>query len=441
MSLPDPLPIQPLTFPFDLTIEDLPGSKSLTNRALLLAALADGKSTLTGVLFSDDSRVMLDALARLGFNLQIDESSRTVTITGQGGRLPVDSAELFLGNAGTATRFLTAACCLGQGPYTIDGIPRMRERPIGELVNPLRQLGANIQYNLNENCPPITISAESIASSSLSMAPTLSSQFISALLQIAPCLPEGLVINFKGPITSLPYVKMTLRLMQAFGAQIKHDSDYRSIKIIHTNSYQPQSLHIEPDASNASYFLAAAALSPGSHLKISGLGSDSLQGDVRFVNVLQEMGAAVSITPNTIDITGPPQLAGIDINLNDMPDMAQTLAVIALFAAGPTTIRDIGNLRVKETDRLAALHNELSKLGAAVEIAGDDLHIIPPRLPTDGAGGRNVLPEADIDTYDDHRMAMSFAVAALNSPGIRINDPACVNKTFPDFFQYLNRLR
>ncbi len=426
------LPIEPIGA-FRAAVRP-PGSKSLTNRALLLAALARGRSVLRGVLFSDDTRVMLDALARLGFDLTIDEDDQRVEVVGGNGAMPARQAELFLGNAGTAYRFLTAACCLGEGTYTLDGIPRMRQRPIGQLVTPLRELGATIDYLGEEGFPPLRIEG-GIRGGELVMPATLSSQYISALLQVGPLLPEGLSVRFASSVISAPYVWMTVRLMEAFGVQCEAAPDLSSI-LVPPGTYEARDWMIEPDASNASYFLAAAAIVPGSSCTIEGLGKQSLQGDVGFADVLHQMGAGLLFGRDFITVQAPPAdvpLRGIDIDLNHMPDMAQTLAVVALFARGTTVIRNVGNLRVKETDRLAALRNELSKLGATVTIEGDDLIIDPP---TD-----NQLTPAAIDTYDDHRMAMSFAVAGLRSPGVTINDPACVNKTFPDYFDYLQALR
>ncbi|MFA9476770.1 3-phosphoshikimate 1-carboxyvinyltransferase [Phycisphaerales bacterium AB-hyl4] len=434
--MPDQLAITPLPAAFDLTIDDLPGSKSLTNRALLLAALATGQSTLTGVLFSDDTRHMLDALGRLGFALTIDEGSRAVTVTGQGGAMPRPQAELHLGNSGTCVRSLTAACALGEGPYRIDGIARMRERPIGELVEPLRQIGADVQYLDNAGYPPLTVGSRGgLAGGELIMRPTLSSQFITALLMVGPCCRAGLTLRFEGAVTSRPYVEMTLSVMEAFGARASVDEAFTRVRV-EAGTYAGRAYAIEPDASNASYFLAAAAVMPGSRCTITNLGKASLQGDVGFAEVLGQMGAQVTMSDDAITVASPATgqpLRGVDVDLNRMPDTAQTLGPVALFADGPTTIRNVGNLRVKETDRMAALQNELTKLGATVDVVGDDLRITPP-------GDGKLRPTA-IDTYDDHRMAMGFAVAGLRSPGVVINDPACVNKTFPDYFDYLDRLR
>ena len=436
-SLPDQLEIQPIE-PFDVRLR-VPGSKSLTNRALLLAALADGQSTLRDPLLADDTRHMLKAVADLGFAVDHDTDNRLVKVAGQGGTIPAVEAQLHLGNAGTATRFLTAACCLKSSKpeaaaYVIDGIPRMRERPIGELVDALRELGAKIEYTGNVGFPPLHIHGTGLRGGELTMEPTLSSQYISALLQIGPVCQDGLTLRFNGPVTSQPYVEMTVRLMQRFGANVRVDDDFTSITV-GPGGYKGIDYPIEPDASNASYFQAAAAVVPGSKCVIEGLGTASIQGDVGFARVLEQMGATVEMTHDTIAVQGPAdgKLHGVDVDLNRMPDMAQTLAVVAIFADGPTTIRDVGNLRVKETDRMAAIQNELTKLGATVLIHGDDLCIMPPK--------NGVVQPAAIDTYDDHRMAMSFSVVGLRVPGVVINDPSCVNKTFPDYFDYLSRLQ
>ena len=434
--MPDSLASKPIGA-FRATVTP-PGSKSLTNRALLLAALAEGKSTLTGVLFADDTRRMLEALGALGVALDIDEPACAVTVAGCGGVLPVagKSLTLNLGNAGTAYRFLTAACCLkGQddGAITLDGIARMRQRPIGQLVTALESVGAQITYVDVPEFPPVRVRTIGLAGGSLTLPPTLSSQYISALLQIAPYCRDGLTIAFDGAVTSQPYVEMTLGLMGVFGVEAQVDEQFRQVRIA-PGGYRATDYAIEPDASNASYFLAAGAIVPGSSCTVEGLGKRSLQGDVGFADVLHAMGAGLMFGDDFITIMAPPadeRLRGIDIDLNHMPDMAQTLACVALFAEGRTTIRRIGNLRVKETDRLAALHTELTKLGARVLIEEDDLIIDPPR---DG------ITPAAIDTYDDHRMAMSFAVAGLAAEGVTINDPRCVEKTFPQFFEYLGRL-
>jgi len=435
--LTDAIPIEPIgPFRSKLTI---PGSKSLTNRALLLAALAQGESVIHQPLFADDTSHMLNALRALGLDPIQEQGDRSIRLTGCAGQTPGAPKEttLALGNAGTAYRFLTAACCLGSrgcGKYQLDGNERMQDRPIAQLVDALHQIGGQVQYLGKTGYPPLQVTSSGLTGGDIQMPPTLSSQYISALLQVAPYCRQGLTIRFRGPMTSKPYVQMTLGLMARFGAEIQADPQLTMIQI-KPGQYRGIEYTVEPDASNASYFLAAAAIIPGSTCTIEGLGRNSLQGDVGFADVLHQMGAGLVFDQDSITVISPPQdqmLQGIDIDLNAMPDMAQTLAVVALFAQGQTTIRNIGNLRIKETDRLEALRIELTKLGAQVRIDGDDLTIDPPP--------HNQITPAAIDTYDDHRMAMSFAVVGLRAKGIVINDRACVNKTFPRFFEYLAQL-
>ena len=431
----DPILIEPVK-PFDLTLSP-PGSKSLTNRALLIAALADGPSVLDGVLFADDTRRMIEALKDLGFMLEVDEDAKRVTVHGLNSKFPAEEAELFLGNAGTAMRFLTAALCLGQGTYTLDGIPRMRERPIGELVEPLRQLGAEIDYLGEEGFPPLKINdSPYFEGGFITLEPTLSSQFISALLIAGPCTPRGVTLTFDGPITSLPYIKMTLKLMKHFGVGHEWGGPKKNAVRVTAADYKAKPYTIEPDASNASYFLAAAAAVPGSTVTINNLGSESVQGDADFCMVLGLMGCNVDQRTHSTTITAPAsgKLKGVDVRLNNMPDMAQTLAALAILAEDPTRIRKVGNLRVKETDRMEAIRVELTKLGAKVEIIEDDILITPPE--------GNTLTPAAVDTYDDHRMAMAFSVIGLAAPAgtVTINDPDCVNKTYPNYWDDLQKL-
>lgn len=439
MSISEQIEVRPVE-PFDVRLR-VPGSKSLTNRALLLAALAEGESTLVRPLVAEDTRRMMGALDALGFELTHDEVAERVTVRGQGGRMPRGDSQLELHNAGTAMRFLTAACCLpalhepdpeSPGGHTLDGNPRMRQRPIGELVDALRHLGARIEYVGQRQYPPLRVHSQSLAGGELRLGPMLSSQYISALLQVGPYCDGGLTLGFDGPVVSQPYVAMTVGLMRRFGAEVEVDEAFTRLRVA-PGGYRGLDYEVEPDASSASYFLAAAAVVPGSRCVIEGLGDASLQGDVGFAQVLGQMGASVEVAADRISVAAPrDRLRGIDVSLNHMPDMAQTLAVAALFAEGATTIRDVGNLRVKETDRIAALQCELTKLGATVLVHGDDLRIEPP-------SGGEPRP-ATIDTYDDHRMAMSFAVAGLRSPGVVINDPGCVGKTYPGFFDDLQRL-
>ena len=425
--------IAPFTKPFRAKLTP-PGSKSLTNRALVLAALADGPCKLSNVLFADDTLVMLDCLQKLGFTPEIDRANHSVMLTGQGGVIPNSQADLFCGNSGTTIRFLTALCSLGRGAYTLDGIPRMRQRPIGQLVDLLRNLGARINYLADEGFAPIQVLANTLPGGLLNFAAGQSSQFLSALLQVAPYARHEVRIDLESNQTSWPYVAMTMRLMDEFGhtPHLIRDplGNPRQI-IVPQGKYAPTTYVIEPDASNASYFLAAAAVHPGASVTIEGLGKSSLQGDVAFADLLHQMGADLLFGGDFITLIGPAKLHGIEANLLNMPDMAQTLAVVALFANGETHLRGLHTLRHKETDRIAALAAELGKLGAEISIDGDDLTIEPPPQ----------LKPAAIDTYDDHRMAMSFAIAATKIPGVVIKDAECVNKTYPDFFSDLEKLR
>lgn len=427
------LTLQPISQPFTASISP-PGSKSLTNRALVLAALAEGSTTLTNVLFADDTRVMLDGLAKLGFALEIDEPAETVKVGGGGGRIKSAAAELFCGNSGTTIRFLTALCSLGTGSYTLDGIERMRERPIGALAGLLRNLGVRISHTQADGFPPVMVDAHGFPGGIIRYGNEISSQYLSAILMIAPYARNEVVIDLEPNQTSWPYVAMTMQLMDHFHItpELMRDPKTSQPKqiAIPRGKYKASDYLVEPDASNASYFLAAAAINPGSKVTIEGLGKRSLQGDVGFADVLHKMGGDMIFGKDFITIKGTQTLEGASVDLSHMPDTAQTLAVVALFADGPTTIRGLHTLRAKETDRIAALSNELKKLGAEVDVEGDDTMTITP--PED-----NKLKPAWIDTYDDHRMAMSFAVAGTRSVGVTIKDVECVNKTYPKFFEDL----
>jgi 3-phosphoshikimate 1-carboxyvinyltransferase len=432
--MPD-VTIEPVARPFGATITP-PGSKSLTNRALVLAALARGQCVLTNVLFADDTRVMLEGLRALGFAIDVDEPNEAVRVLGQGGRIPEASAEIFCGNSGTTIRFLAAMLSLGRGTYTLDGVPRMRERPIGPLVAMLRNLGARIEHTMEDGFPPVRITADGLPGGFVRYGSETSSQYLSAVLMAAPYARNEVRVDLTGRQTSWPYVAMTMQLMDAFGVtpELVRDpatGDPRQI-IVPDGAYAPTAYAIEPDASNASYFLAAAAVHPGAKVTVEGLGKRSLQGDVGFADVLHRMGADLVFGRDFITVTGTDRFEAIDVDLSGMPDTAQTLAVACLFADGPSTLRGLHTLRVKETDRLAALATELRKLGADVDVEGDDaLRITPPQ--------DHKLRPAEITTYDDHRMAMSFAIAGTKSAGVTIRDAECVNKTYPRFFQDLER--
>ncbi len=426
--------IDPLAAPFVATIAP-PGSKSLTNRAMVLAALAEGECELNNVLFADDTRVMIDGLQRLGFQLTVDEPTHTVHVRGGGGVIAATEAELFCGNSGTTIRFLTALAGVGKGTYQFDGVPRMRQRPIGPLVQLLNNFGVRIEYLGESGFPPIRVHADGLAGGIGTYGSEQSSQFLSAAIMVAPYARHEVRIDLQGPQTSWPYVAMTMQLMDTFGSTPELIRNSRTglpeHLVIPRHPYQATHYWIEPDASNATYFLAAAAVHPGAKVTVEGLGKRSLQGDVGFADVLHSMGATLVFGPDFITVTGPERLAGIDIDLGNMPDTAQTLAVVALFAEGSTTIRGLHTLRVKETDRLAALSAELTKLGGEVDIEGDTLTIHPPERS---------LRAARIHTYDDHRMAMSFAIAATKSAGVVIENPTCVNKTYPGYFEDLRRV-
>jgi 3-phosphoshikimate 1-carboxyvinyltransferase len=403
----------------------IPGSKSITNRALLLAALADGPSTLENALFSEDSHWFADCLGRLGIPVEADEAAARFRIEGRGGAFPASGADLFVGNSGTTARFLVAAATLGRGEYHFDGVPRMRQRPIGPLLDALRGLGA--RFTTEAECFPLTVHAEGLRGGETSLDATTSSQYLTALLQVAPYARQDVVINITGNVVSQPYIDMTRRLMAQFGIVVDN-ANYRKLSIRAGGRYRAQHYIVEPDASNATYFFAAAALT-GGRVRVPHLAPDSLQGDVHFVDVLEQMGCTVIRGADFIEVKGPDRLNGLDIDMNAISDTAQTLAAIAPFARDTVTIRNIGHIRNKETDRIAAMVTELRKLGVRVDEFPDGLQIHP-----------SVMHPAAVDTYDDHRMAMAFSVVGLIVPGIRINNPACTAKTFPDFFARFEKL-
>jgi 3-phosphoshikimate 1-carboxyvinyltransferase len=402
-----------------------PGSKSLTNRALVIAALARGVSRLTGVLDSQDTRVMIESLRRLGLAVEQDVAANVVEIAGGAGTIPATQADLWLENSGTSIRFLTALCTLGAGEYRLDGNARMRERPIGELAAALRQLGADVQCALGNECPPVAVRARGLTGGTARVGGGISSQYLSALLMASPAAAGPVEIEIAGPLVSEPYVEMTLAVMRAFGVQCR--SGVPGVFHLLPQVYEAREYAIEPDASAASYFFAAAAITGGT-VTVRGLPRDALQGDVAFVDALVRMGCSVADSPDGITVRGG-TLCGIDIDMNAISDTAQTLAAIAPFARGPTRIRNVAHIRHKETDRIAAVATELRRIGQQVDEHPDGLTIHPaPIIP------------ATIDTYDDHRMAMSFALVGLRSPGIRIANPECTGKTYPRFFEDLRRL-
>ncbi|EAM1730085.1 3-phosphoshikimate 1-carboxyvinyltransferase [Salmonella enterica] len=407
---------------------NLPGSKSVSNRALLLAALACGKTVLTNLLDSDDVRHMLNALSALGINYTLSADRTRCDITGNGGPLRASGAlELFLGNAGTAMRPLAAALCLGQNEIVLTGEPRMKERPIGHLVDSLRQGGANIDYQEQENYPPLRLRGGFIGGD-IEVDGSVSSQFLTALLMTAPLAPEDTIIRVKGELVSKPYIDITLNLMKTFGVEIANHHYQQFVVKGGQQYHSPGRYLVEGDASSASYFLAAGAIKGGT-VKVTGIGRKSMQGDIRFADVLEKMGATITWGDDFIACTRG-ELHAIDMDMNHIPDAAMTIATTALFAKGTTTLRNIYNWRVKETDRLFAMATELRKVGAEVEEGHDYIRITPPAK----------LHHADIGTYNDHRMAMCFSLVALSDTPVTILDPKCTAKTFPDYFEQLARM-
>ena len=408
----------------------LPGSKSLSNRVLLLAMLSEGETFIENLLDSDDVRRMIDALAKLKISYEEDRPGKKIRVKGEGGRIPVDKAELFLGNAGTAIRPLTAALTLGHGRFVLDGIERMRERPIQDLLDGLNQLGAQVRSINNSGCPPVEIIANGLPGGVTKLSGAISSQYLSAILLTSPYAQTPVEIRIKDHLVSIPYVEMTIRLMNRFGVNVDVSEDFKNFHINAPQSYKsPKTYFVEGDASSASYFLAGAAITGGT-VTVIGCGTDSLQGDAQFAKIMEMMGAEVQWEANQITVRGSGNLKGIDVDMNEMPDAAMTLAVAALFAKGTTAIRNIYNWRLKETERLKAVSSELKKLGAAVEEGEDYIIIEPPEK----------LLSAEIATYDDHRMAMAFSLAACGEVPITILDPSCVSKTFPDYFDQLSKL-
>jgi 3-phosphoshikimate 1-carboxyvinyltransferase len=420
------LPIIPINHPLAGTVR-VPGSKSLTNRALLIAALANGTTRLTNALFSDDSKYFARALQTLGFDIQLDEANHEMSITGRGGKIPAQKAELFIGNAGTAARFLSAFLTLGHGEYILDGEPRMRERPIGDLVDALHQLG--VELEATNDCPPLKVFAKGLSGGKIRIAGNISSQFLSALLMVAPYARSPIEIEVTTALSSKPYVDMTIAIMKEFGIEVER-RDHTQFTV-HPASYMPiTNYQIESDASAASYFFAAPAICGGT-VRIENISYNSKQGDIAFLDVLQQMGCDIIEGENCIEVSGPSTLQGIDVDMGDIPDTAQTLAAIAPFASSSTRIRGIASARLKETDRIQATCTELTRLGVRVEEHEDGMTIYPCQT----------LRPAVVQTYNDHRMAMAFSLIGLRVNGVTIENPACVSKTFPNFFDVLDHLR
>ena len=407
----------------------LPGSKSISNRTLLLAALSNGTTEIRDLLASDDTSRMLEALQILGVKLD-NFAENAWRVTGCGGNFPNKNADLFLGNAGTAFRPLTAALAFSSGNYVLSGVPRMHERPIGDLVDALKQAGADIQYLGNDGFPPLKIAQPQIdLSKPIKIRGDVSSQFLTALLMALPLTTQQASIQVVGELISKPYIEITLNLMAKFGVQVERNSWQSFIIPANSHYISPKEIFVEGDASSASYFLAAGAIA--GNVSVAGLGKDSIQGDVRFADALALMGGNISYGDNHITATKAANIKTIDIDCNHIPDAAMTLAIVALFAKGTSILRNIASWRVKETDRISAMATELRKVGAIVEEGADYIKITPPAQLT---------PNAVIDTYDDHRMAMCFSLVSLGGVPITINDPNCVAKTFPNYFAEFKKL-
>lgn len=406
----------------------LPGSKSLSNRILLLAALADGVTQVTNLLDSDDIRHMLKALEQLGVKVELNEDKTIATVHGVAGKFKTPSEALFLGNAGTAYRPLTAVLAAIEGNYELIGEPRMEERPIGHLVDALHSIDADISYFKNKDYPPLKIAGKKLAGGDVAIDGSISSQFLTAILMAAPLFDDDLNISIIGDLVSKPYIDITIGVMAKFGVEVENDN-YQRFVVKAGQSYQsPTSIMVEGDASSASYFIAAAAIN-GGEIEINGVGKASVQGDIGFAKVMEQVGAQIDWYDEKL-VVRKGELNGVDINANAIPDAAMTLATVALFAKGKTAIRDIYNWRVKETDRLHAMATELKKLGAEVIEGHDFIEVTPP----------SEMNLVDIDTYDDHRIAMCFSMVAVGGQEVIINDPKCTAKTFPTYFDVLASL-
>ncbi|MBL8813588.1 MAG: 3-phosphoshikimate 1-carboxyvinyltransferase [Planctomycetaceae bacterium] len=424
----DFIEIQPVAGPVNGRIRP-PGSKSITNRAMVLAAMANGPVTLTGMLDSQDTRVMVESLRRLGFEVSQDVKECRCTVRGLSGQIPAREADLWLENSGTSIRFLTSLCALGSGDYRLDGVERMRQRPIGDLVRALQPLGACIDFeNPGSDCPPVRVhgSRGRMNGGQTTIEGSISSQFLSSLLMAAPACPNSVRVAVTGDLVSKPYVTMTLEMMRAFGADVSWPDDLSHF-FIQPQPYRAGTYDIEPDASAASYFFGVAAVTGGT-VTVAGLSRNALQGDVQFASALEQMGCEVTWGADFITVSGRP-LRGVDIDMNAISDTAQTLSTVAVFASSPTRIRSVGHMRHKETDRIAAVVTELRRAGIAAEEHEDGLTIHP-----------GTPQPCEIRTYDDHRMAMSFSLLGLRVAGIRILDPKCTSKTYPDYFEDLRRL-
>ena len=404
----------------------VPGSKSYTNRALIMASLATGESVIRNPLLSDDTRIMISCLNEIGIDVKSVPEENVVIVKGCEGSIPAQRAKLFAGNAGTVIRFMTAALTLGKGQYRADGIERMRERPIQQLIDALNRLGADVASIDGSGCPPVLINAHGLTGGRVEIPGNISSQYVSAILLAAPYAKSDVSIVVIDGLASRNYVDMTIDVMGKFGVDVERDS-YKEFSVKAGQDYKGCEYMVEPDASGASYFFAAAAIT-GGRVRVEGLGESSLQGDIKFVDVLKEMGCSVRKSSDWLEVEGG-ALRGVDVDMNDTPDVVQTLASVAVFAEGNTRIRNVSNLRYKETDRITAIVNELKNVGVEVKEFDDGIEVIP-----------SPPHSAEISTYNDHRMAMSFAILGLRVEGIKIKNHECVEKTFPDFFERLQQL-
>jgi 3-phosphoshikimate 1-carboxyvinyltransferase len=424
LTLPAQLEVKPLEKPPDATVR-VPGSKSVTNRALIIAALAEGRSRILNPLFSDDSFWLMNALVRLGIGVSADQEKGDLYVSGQGGEINASNVDLFVGNAGTVARFLPPVLALGRGPYTVDGLPRMRERPVADLVDAMRQLGAAVDYAGEDERFPLAIKGGGLRGGEARFSASKSSQFISGLLMASPYAEAPVTLYPEGR-KEWPYVDITAELMRAFGVEVDRANSRFAVD---PAFYTAQDYEVEPDASGASYFMAAAAVT-GGRVRIAGLGSSSPQGDLRFAEVLRDMGCRVEIAARATEVTGPDRLQGVEVDMNAFSDTMITLSAIAPFAQGPTTINNVAHTRLQETDRLRAVQTELNRLGIKTLTTSSSIRIIPGKIRP-----------GVVRTYGDHRMAMAFAIVGLAASGIRIGDPGCVSKTFPGYFGALESLR
>jgi 3-phosphoshikimate 1-carboxyvinyltransferase len=407
---------------------DVPGSKSVANRALIIAALADGTTVLKNMLFSDDTRYMMEALRKLGNTVEVDEEKKIVIVKSTAEKV-FPETELFIGNAGTAMRFLPTYISAGQGKVSLTGIQRMKERPIKDLVDGLKELGVKVSYKEKDGFPPFEIDANGLPGGDISIRGDKSSQYLTSILLSAPYAKEDVTVKIQGKLVSIPYVDITIKMMKDFGVEVEN-RDYKEFFIKSGQRYKSREYIVEGDCSSASYFFGIAAIT-NSELKVNNVSKDTMQGDIKLLEVLEKMGVSVSYGENHVLVKGSGKLTGVTVDMHHMSDVAQTLAVVALFAEGTTEIRNVYNMRIKETDRIKAVYNELTKLGATVTELQDGLIIQPAAKYNENV---------EIATYDDHRMAMSFSLAGLRIPGVKIKDPDCVSKTFPNYFQEFEKI-